>query len=125
MSLGGVSGRRLSWLIVNFVGQPDCPIANGKKLRILPGGGNGNASRVRSQSAIVEFGKIANATSNACTDGQRPQHAPLAELNLAAVPCGLEVFYVVLRSSGKEEQLTQVPLSSPLRFPRRPICVLR
>jgi hypothetical protein len=76
------------------------------------------------QSTVVEFGKLANTTSNVRPYGKGPQYAPLAELNISAAPNGLEVLNVLLSGPGEEKQLVEVTLSSQLSFSGGQICVL-
>jgi hypothetical protein len=79
-------------------------------------GGDSNGAGVRAEGSVVEFGKLANATANTGTDGQRPQDAPLAKLNISGAPSSLKVANVQLRGSCKEKKLVEVTLTRQLRF---------
>jgi hypothetical protein len=85
---------------------------------------DGNAAGVGPQSAVVEFGELTDTAANVRADGKRPQHAPLAELNISAAPNGLEVLDVLLSGPCEEKQLVEVTLPGQLCFSERQICVL-
>ena len=99
-----------------FVSQKNGAIACGKKGCLLTRGGDSDGAGMGPESTVVEFGKFANATANARTDGQGPQDAPLAKLNISVAPSGLKVFNVLLRGSRKEKKLVKIPLARQFCF---------
>jgi hypothetical protein len=76
------------------------------------------------ESTIVEFRKLSNTSATVRTDGQGPQHPPLAKLNIPAASDLLKILDVLFRSSCEEKQFVEVTLPSQLRFARRQIRVL-
>jgi hypothetical protein len=82
----------------------------------LTRGGDANGAGVGAEGTVVEFGKLANAAANACTDGKRPQDAPLAKLKISAVPSSLKALDVPLRSSRKEKEFVEVTLTGQFCF---------
>src|SRR5271167_380048 len=116
--------RRNISLILTFVCQQNRTVAGREKGCFLARRGDCNTSGVGPKCAVVELRKLANATANVRSDGQGPQHAALAKLNILAAPDGLEVLDVLLRSPCKEKQFVKVTLPRQLRFTGRQIRVL-
>jgi hypothetical protein len=124
MSLGcSLSGRNIR-LTGALVSKQNRAVARSKKSRLLTRRGDSDGAGMGPESPVVEFRKFTNASPNARTDGQGPQDAPLAKLNISVLSSSLEVVNVLLRGSRKEKKLVKIALARQLCFTRWQIHVL-
>src|ERR1700676_4454367 len=124
MSLGCGLSRKNLGLIFAFVGQKNGAIACSKKGCLLTGSGDSDGAGMGSQGTVVEFGEFANAATNARTDGEGPEDAALAELNISGAASGLKILDVVWRGSRKEKKFVEVTLPRQFGLTGRQIRIL-